>query len=207
MKVRINNSSGKKTHSAVSPNLVDSSMRCSSGNSLISPNVNVQSRSKNGIIKDAAPSVGGRATEMISPVSRVILSTQPLTMLLEPEGETNIANTLVCSENNLLTRSHPSLKEMALSFIEKDLGVGYAYLFAMMNNLNYYGPVKSTPDPITTPDEKMRAFTTGLRKVLNCSKAQLDNALEYEKKMNAGKPKRGPKPKTSALGRASSSKD
>jgi hypothetical protein len=64
--------------------------------------------------------------------------------------------------------------------------------------------VKSIPDPDTTPDEKMDQFQEGLRRVLNCSKTQLDSALQYEKKMRAGKPKRGPKPSSS--GRATSAK-
>jgi hypothetical protein len=65
--------------------------------------------------------------------------------------------------------------------------------------------MKSTPDPNTTPDEKMAAFQDGLRRVLNCRKEQFSNALEYEKQMNAGRPKRGPKPR-SASGRASRAK-
>jgi len=59
-------------------------------------------------------------------------------------------------------------------------------------------PAKSIPDPDTTPSEKMQNFETGLRQVLNCSKEQLKNALDYKHKMDEGKPKRGPKPKTSA---------
>jgi hypothetical protein len=66
--------------------------------------------------------------------------------------------------------------------------------------------MKSTPDPTTTPAEKMQNFETGLRQVLNCSKRQLKSALEYEQESKAGKPKRGPKPKTSASGRASGDK-
>jgi hypothetical protein len=64
--------------------------------------------------------------------------------------------------------------------------------------------MKSTPDPTTTPDEKMHNFESGLRQVLNCSKKQLDNALAYEKKANAGKVKRGPKPSS---GHASGERD
>ena len=66
--------------------------------------------------------------------------------------------------------------------------------------------MKSILDPDTTPEQKMEQFQDGLRKVLNCSKTQLENALAYEKRMNAGKPKRGPKP-SSASGRASKGKD
>ena len=65
--------------------------------------------------------------------------------------------------------------------------------------------MKSIPDPDTTPEQKMENFQDGLRRVLNCSKEQLGNALEYEKRMNAGKPKRGPKPRASS-GRASRAK-
>jgi hypothetical protein len=57
---------------------------------------------------------------------------------------------------------------------------------------------KSELDPRTTPDQKMAAFQEGLRSVLNCSKQQLKSALEYERSINAGKPKRGPKPSASA---------
>jgi hypothetical protein len=65
--------------------------------------------------------------------------------------------------------------------------------------------MKSIPDTNTTPDEKMQHFEIGLRQALNCSKAQLKSALEYEKQANTGKPKRGPKP--SASGHASRDKD
>src|SRR5258708_1940910 len=40
----------------------------------------------------------------------------------------------------------------------------------------YHERMKSTPDPDTTPDEKMQNFKTGLRQVLNCGKTQLTNA-------------------------------
>jgi len=63
--------------------------------------------------------------------------------------------------------------------------------------MRYDGRMKSIPDPDTTPAEKMQNFDAGLRKVLNCSKEQLKNALDYKHKMDNGKPKRGPKPKTS----------
>lgn len=64
--------------------------------------------------------------------------------------------------------------------------------------------MKSIPDPDTTPEQKMTAFENGLRRVLNCSKEQLNNALAYEKKMQQGRPKRGPKPSSS--GRVSRAK-
>lgn len=64
--------------------------------------------------------------------------------------------------------------------------------------------MKSIPDSDTTPDEKMERFQGGLRNVLNCSKTQLNNAIEFEKKMKEGRPKRGPK--HSSSGRASRAK-
>ena len=64
--------------------------------------------------------------------------------------------------------------------------------------MRYDERMKSKPDPDTTPRQKMENFESGLRRVLNCSKVQLDNALEYEQKMNAEKPKRGPKPRSSS---------
>jgi hypothetical protein len=64
--------------------------------------------------------------------------------------------------------------------------------------MRYDERMKSIPDPDTTPEEKMAAFHKGLRQVLNCSKEQLNNALEYEKRQNEGKPKRGPKPRVSS---------
>jgi hypothetical protein len=66
--------------------------------------------------------------------------------------------------------------------------------------------MKSKLDPATTPDEKMQAFDGYLGQVLKCSKTQLDSALEYEKKMSGGKPKRGPKP-FSASGHVSGKRD
>lgn len=71
--------------------------------------------------------------------------------------------------------------------------------------MDYDERMKSTPDPDTTPDEKMEAFQDGLRRLLNCSKEQLNNALAYEKQTNANRPKRGPKPR-SASGHASHAK-
>jgi len=60
--------------------------------------------------------------------------------------------------------------------------------------MRYDSPVKATPDPDTTPAEKMRAFKDGLRHILTVSKSEL---LEREKQYQAEratKPKRGPKP-------------
>jgi hypothetical protein len=51
------------------------------------------------------------------------------------------------------------------------------------------------------------AFKGALRKVLQVSKNDLDGMLKKEKLDNEGKPKRGPKPKTSASDRASDSGD
>jgi hypothetical protein len=47
------------------------------------------------------------------------------------------------------------------------------------------------------------AFQGALRKVLQVSKTDLNRMLEEERQANIGKPKRGPKPKTSASGHAS----
>jgi hypothetical protein len=73
-----------------------------------------------------------------------------------------------------------------------------------MSPLRYDGRMKSKLDPTTTPEQKMDAFQDGLRRVLGCSKKQLNRALEYERKINAGKLKRGPRP--SASGHASRAK-
>jgi uncharacterized protein (DUF4415 family) len=45
-----------------------------------------------------------------------------------------------------------------------------------------------------------------LSKVLQVSKADLNEMIAEEKRANAGKPKRGPKPKTSASDRVSGDK-
>jgi hypothetical protein len=45
---------------------------------------------------------------------------------------------------------------------------------------------------------EMRRFENALRSVLRVSKTDLNQMLAAEKLANAGKPKRGPKPKTSA---------
>jgi hypothetical protein len=59
--------------------------------------------------------------------------------------------------------------------------------------------------PKTT--EEYRRFDTAMRGVLQVSKDDLKRLLAAEKKRNAGKPKRGPKPRTSASGHASDVKD
>ncbi|HEY7097451.1 MAG TPA: hypothetical protein VH437_12050 [Terriglobales bacterium] len=49
-------------------------------------------------------------------------------------------------------------------------------------------------------------FTSALKKVLQVSKTDLNRMLEDERRANAGKPKRGPKPKSLASGHASGEK-
>jgi hypothetical protein len=49
-------------------------------------------------------------------------------------------------------------------------------------------------------------FDNAMRRVLHVSKAELQRRLEAEKLANQGKPKRGPKPKTSSSGHAVSDK-
>ena len=51
-----------------------------------------------------------------------------------------------------------------------------------------------------TPE--MQRFEGALKSVLQVSKNDLNQMLADEKRANAGKPKRGPKPKTSASGHA-----
>jgi hypothetical protein len=58
--------------------------------------------------------------------------------------------------------------------------------------------MKSKLDSDTTPDEKMQSFEGYLGQVLKCGKTQLDNALAFEKEHRGGKPRRGPKPFSSA---------
>jgi hypothetical protein len=50
---------------------------------------------------------------------------------------------------------------------------------------------------------EMQRFNSALRSVLQVSKADMNRMLADEKQANAGKPKRGPKPKISASGHAS----
>lgn len=66
-------------------------------------------------------------------------------------------------------------------------------------------PVKSKLDPTTTPDQKFARFQGALRGVLRVSKDDLNQMLADEKICNQGKPKRGPKPKTSASDHVSDS--
>jgi hypothetical protein len=68
--------------------------------------------------------------------------------------------------------------------------------------------MKSTPDPDTTPAEKMRAFKDGLRQVLSVSKSELAIREKEYQDERATKPKRGPKPRhSSASGHASGDRD
>jgi hypothetical protein len=50
-------------------------------------------------------------------------------------------------------------------------------------------------------------FENAMRTILRASKADVTRVLAEEKAANAGKPKRGPKPKISASGPASGDKD
>ncbi len=63
--------------------------------------------------------------------------------------------------------------------------------------------MKSRLDPQTTPEQKMQIFRTALRSVLHLSKNDLNRMLAAEKIANQDKPKRGPKPRSSASDHAS----
>jgi len=67
--------------------------------------------------------------------------------------------------------------------------------------------MKSTPDPDTTPAEKMRAFRDGLRQILTVSKSELSEREKQYQAERATRPKRGPKPRSLASGHASDSRD
>jgi len=67
--------------------------------------------------------------------------------------------------------------------------------------------MKSKLDSETTPEQKFDRFQTALRSVGQVSKNDLEHMLADEKIANAGKPKRGPKPRTSASDHAVSDKD
>lgn len=54
--------------------------------------------------------------------------------------------------------------------------------------------------------EEFKNFDNAVRQVLSVSKEELHRRIEAEKQANAGKPKRGPKPKTSASDHVSSGK-
>jgi len=72
---------------------------------------------------------------------------------------------------------------------------------------DYDKRMKSTPDPDPTPSEKMRAFKDGLRQVLTVSKSELAEREKQYQAERATKPKRGPKPRSSASGHASGNED
>lgn len=67
--------------------------------------------------------------------------------------------------------------------------------------------MKSIPDPDTTPRQKMQQFQSALGRVLKVSKDELADREKQYQDERANKPKRGPKPKTSASGHASGDKD
>jgi hypothetical protein len=62
--------------------------------------------------------------------------------------------------------------------------------------------MKSKLDSQTTPEQKFNRFQAALRSVGKVSKHDLTQMLADEKIANAGKPKRGPKPRSSASGHA-----
>lgn len=67
--------------------------------------------------------------------------------------------------------------------------------------------MKSIPDPDTTPRQKMQQFEVALGRVLKVSKEELAEREKRYQDERATKPKRGPKPKTSASGHASGETD
>jgi hypothetical protein len=58
--------------------------------------------------------------------------------------------------------------------------------------------MKAKLDPQTTPEQKFVRFQNALRSVLRVSKNDLNQRLAEEKIRNQGKPKRGPKPRSSS---------
>jgi len=62
--------------------------------------------------------------------------------------------------------------------------------------VRYDKRMKCTPDPDTTPRQKMQAFESGLREVLTVSKADLAEREKQYQAERATHPKRGPKPKS-----------
>jgi hypothetical protein len=61
-------------------------------------------------------------------------------------------------------------------------------------------------EPIQKTDE-YTAFQSTLRRVLQVSKSELEQRIAEDNASRAGKPKRGPKPHSSACARVSSEKD
>ena len=57
---------------------------------------------------------------------------------------------------------------------------------------------------MSRPNMELRKFQDALKSVLSVSKSEMKQMLAEEKIANAGKPKRGPKPKTSVSGREAS---
>ena len=69
--------------------------------------------------------------------------------------------------------------------------------------MRYDEPMKSIPDPSTTPEQKMDKFKNALGRILSISKEDLTKAeAEDERQRRIRKQKPGPKP-SSASGRAS----
>lgn len=60
---------------------------------------------------------------------------------------------------------------------------------------------------ITAQKNAFSIFQDALKRVLTVSKTDLNRMLAEEKAANAGKPKRGPKPKSSVSGHVSDSGD
>lgn len=73
--------------------------------------------------------------------------------------------------------------------------------------MRYDRHMKSIPDPNTTSAQKMRAFESGLRQILTVSKSELEEREKQYQAERAGKPKRGPKPHSSASDHASGDED
>lgn len=57
---------------------------------------------------------------------------------------------------------------------------------------------------MSRPNAELRKFQDALKSVLSVSKSEMNQMLAAEKAANAGKPKRGPRPKTSVSGREAS---
>ena len=68
-------------------------------------------------------------------------------------------------------------------------------------------PMKSKLDPATTPAQKYSQFQEGLRHVLTISKDELVRREKQYQDERKDKPKRGPKPVSSASDHASSDGD
>ena len=68
--------------------------------------------------------------------------------------------------------------------------------------LEYDCRMKSNPKP----SAEFQNFDTAMRRVLSVSKDELRRRIEADKREHEGRPKRGPKPKTSASDHASSDK-